>query len=55
MVSSLGIGLIDIEPAFLAYKDPLDLVPFRMQGHYNKRGYSIVVSEIHKYLSGEDN
>jgi hypothetical protein len=55
MVSSLGIDLIDIEPAFLAVEDPVDLFPFRMQGHYNKQGYSIVADEIHKYLSAEDN
>ena len=55
MVSSLGIDLIDIEPAFLAVEDPLNLFPFRMQGHYNKQGYAIVADEIHKYLSAEDN
>ena len=55
MVSSLGIDLIDIEPAFLTVEDPVDLFPFRMQGHYNKQGYSIVADEIHKYLSAEDN
>jgi hypothetical protein len=55
MVSSLGIGLIDIEPAFLAVADPLNLFPLRMQGHYNKQGYSIVANEIHKYLSVEGN
>ena len=55
MVSSLGIDLIDIEPAFLAVEDPLNLFPFRMQGHYNKQGYSIVADEIHKYLSAEGN
>jgi hypothetical protein len=55
MVASLGIGLIDIEPAFLAVADPLNLFPFRMQGHYNKQGYSIVANEIHKHLSAEGN
>jgi len=55
MVSSLGIDLIDIEPAFLAVKDPVDLFPFRMQGHYNKQGYSIVADEIYRYLSADGN
>ena len=55
MVSSLGIDLIDIEPAFLEVDDPLDLFPFRMQGHYNRQGYSIIAGEIHKFLSGEGN
>ena len=55
MVSSLGIDLIDIEPAFLAVKDPVDLFPFRMQGHYNKQGYSIVADEIYRYLSVDSN
>jgi len=55
MVSSLGIDLIDIESAFMGVEDPVDLFPFRMQGHYNRRGYSIVADEIHKYLSADGN
>ena len=55
MVSSLGLGLVDIESAFLAIEDPLGLFPFRMQGHYNRQGYSIVANEIQKYLSAAGN
>jgi hypothetical protein len=50
LVSSLGIDLIDIEDAFLDVEDPLDLFPFRMQGHYNKRGYAVVANKIKEYL-----
>jgi len=55
LVNSLGIDLIDIEPAFQMVEDPLDLFPFRIQGHYNERGNSIVASEIQKYLSSHQN
>lgn len=51
MVNSLGIDLIDIEPAFRMVEDPLNLFPFRIQGHYNETGHSIVASEIQKYVS----
>ena len=55
MVNSLGIDLIDIEPAFRMVEDPLNLFPFRIQGHYNETGNSIVASEIQKYLSSHQN
>ena len=55
MVSSLRIDLVDIAPAFLAVEDPLGLFPFRMQGHYNRQGYSIVTNELQKYLSAAGN
>ncbi len=55
LVNSLEMDLIDIEPAFQAVEDPLDLFPFRMSGHYNERGNSIVAAEIQKFLSSHKN
>jgi hypothetical protein len=50
MVSALGIDVIDIEPAFHREDDPLELFPFRIQGHYNSKGYAVVANEIKRYL-----
>ena len=54
MVSSLGIDYIDIGPAFRAVADPLDLFPFRVQGHYNRQGHEILAQEIRNYLLRQD-
>jgi hypothetical protein len=50
VVSALGIDVIDIEPAFHGEEDPLELFPFRIQGHYNSKGYAVVANEIKRYL-----
>jgi len=53
LVSSLGIDIIDIEKAFQRSVDPLSFFPFRLSGHYNTAGYSVVAEEIRKYLIGK--
>ena len=50
MVSESGIDVIDIEPAFRRESDPLELFPFKLQGHYNSKGYAVVADEITRYL-----
>jgi len=50
MVSTLGVDVIDIEPAFHRENDPLELFPYKIQGHYNSRGYAVVANEIKRYL-----
>jgi hypothetical protein len=53
MVSSLGIPIIDMRPAFLAHGDPLALFPYRMHNHYNVEGNRLVAEEILLHLSRE--
>jgi hypothetical protein len=47
---NLGLPVIDIHPAFQRYHDPSSLFPFRMNGHYNETGHSIVATEILKVI-----
>jgi hypothetical protein len=50
MVATLEIDTIDIEKAFRREADPLELFPFKIQGHYNSKGYAVVANEIMQYL-----
>jgi len=50
MVESLGIHMIDIDPAFRAHGDPLSLFPFRAPGHYNESGHRLVAQEVLKAI-----
>jgi hypothetical protein len=45
-VSSLGIKVIDLDPAFRARRDPLSLFPFRALGHYTEAGHRLVADEV---------
>jgi len=51
IVSSLGIPVIDVYPAFQAQSDPLSLFPFRQFGHYNEKGHRLVAREVLRKLS----
>ena len=51
MVESLGIPIVDIDPAFRATGDPLSLFPFRGLGHYNETGHRLVAEEVLRSLS----
>ena len=53
MLSELGLDVIDVEPAFRKESDPLDLFPFKLQGHYNSKGYTVVADEITRYLEAQ--
>jgi hypothetical protein len=50
-VTSLGIPVIDVFPAFLAHGDPLSLFPFRGPGHYNEEGHRVVAEAVLTDLS----
>jgi hypothetical protein len=50
MVESLGIPIVDIDPAFQAHGDPLSLFPFREPGHYNESGHRLVAREVLKAI-----
>jgi len=47
-VSSLGIPIIDVDPAFRASGDPLSLFPFRSSGHYNQSGHKLVADTVNR-------
>lgn len=51
IIENLEIPIIDIEKVFSSHPDPLSLFPFRIFGHYNEKGYSIVADEIDRYIS----
>ena len=47
----LDISLIDInKEVFDKLEDPLELFPFKQNGHYNVRGYKIVAEAIFRSL-----
>jgi len=50
MVSSTGIRVIDLVPAFNALTDPMGAFPFRRGGHYNSTGYAISGAYLFKNL-----
>lgn len=50
IVEDSGISLIDLHPAFVAQSDPLELFPFRQDGHYNPAGHRLVAREVLTHL-----
>ena len=54
MIESLGIPIVDIDPAFQANGDPLSLFPFRGLGHYNETGHRLVAEEVLRSLSSSN-
>jgi hypothetical protein len=44
--ASVGLPIIDVHQAFIAQKDPLDLFPFRQEGHYTEEGNRIVADYV---------
>jgi hypothetical protein len=54
MIESLGIPIVDIDPAFQANGDPLSLFPFRGAGHYNETGHWLVAEEVLRSLSSSN-
>ena len=46
-ISEMNIKIIDIhKEVFNEYSDPLALFPFRSDGHYNERGYTLIGKKI---------
>ena len=51
LVNSLNINYIDMhEEVFLNVEEPLELFPFKMFGHYNKKGYKNISNVLYKNL-----
>ena len=51
-VNKLSISIIDIDKTVFANQtNPLELFPFRMNGHYNDEGYRLIAEEIVKHTS----
>jgi hypothetical protein len=50
LVRTLGIPIVDLEPSFRRYRDPLELFPFRNRGHYNEAGHRVVAEEVLRSL-----
>jgi hypothetical protein len=46
ILSTLGIPLIDVYPAFSVHDDPLSLFPFRGRAHYNEQGHRLVAETV---------
>lgn len=55
MVTELGIEIIDLHPVFASQPDPINLFPFRRQGHYDIGGHQIVADTILAYLRNHPN
>ena len=50
VVALTGLRLIDMHEVFKAQPDPLDLFPFRIGGHYNDLGHSLVAEKVHRLI-----
>ena len=51
IIKKLNIPLIDLhEELFIKEKNPLELFPFKMWGHYNELGYKKVAEKIYLNL-----
>ena len=51
IVDDLGIKFIDIHKlVFEKEKDPLNLFPFGLPGHYNKDGYEKISKSVYKFI-----
>jgi len=51
LAKTLGICVIDLDPAFRAQRDPLTFFPFRQDGHYNEEGHRLVAEAVIEELS----
>lgn len=50
-VRKLGLPIVDIQAnVFDKHPDPVSLFNWREYGHYNNKGYGLVVKELEKYL-----
>ena len=47
---ALNIDVIDLHPVIEAQPDPLSLYRFRLNGHFNEKGYQLVADTIKAYL-----
>ena len=50
IVRDSGLPLIDLHQTFAAQDDPLDLFPFRRDGHYAPAGHQLVAREVLAHL-----
>ena len=50
-VRNLNIPIIDLYPIFSSHPDPKSLFPLRRFGHYNEKGYKLVVEELLKKVN----
>jgi hypothetical protein len=49
--SKAGLPVIDMHPIFAAQKDPLNLFPLRLAGHYTEEGHRLVAQEVLRSIS----
>ena len=56
IINDLNIPIIDIKKeVFDKMKDPLELFPFKGQGHYNVKGYEIITKSIFNKINELEN
>lgn len=53
VVAMTGLRLIDMHEVFKAQQDPLALFPFRIGGHYNDHGHSLVAEKVLRSIFGK--
>lgn len=46
MAAKVGLPIIDVHQAFAVQKDPVNLFPFRLDGHYTEEGNRIVADYV---------
>ena len=46
-----GLPVIDMHRIFVAQKDPLNLFPLRLPGHYTEEGHRLVAQEVLRSIS----
>jgi hypothetical protein len=51
VIEDLQIPIIDMQRVFDSHPDPLSLFSFRLNSHYNSRGYALVAEHINKHLA----
>jgi len=51
---SIDLPIIDVHPAFMTERDPLELFPFRVGYHYDREGHALVGRTIIRYLADQD-
>ena len=50
----LNIDIIDLENDLLNnHPDPLSLIPFRIRGHFNEKGYFLIAETIHNRIKND--
>lgn len=50
MADNSGIPTVDLAKSFAGHSDPLSLFRFRLDGHYNEKGYKLVAETVLKQI-----